>query len=573
VTGAWLPKTFTALAGYSRRQFLADLQAGLVVGIVAIPLAIAFAIASGVPPETGLVTAAVGGFLISFLGGSRVQIGGPTGAFVAIVYGIVTRYGIGGLTICTLIAGVLLVVLGLARFGAAIKFIPYPVVTGFTSGIAVIIFSSQVRDLLGLRMGSVPAPFVEKWKAYASSFPTASPAAIGLAAASLAILLLWPKVSRSVPAPIVAILAASVAAAMLHLPVETIGSRFGEIRAAIPAPRLPAVSLERVRELFSPAVTVALLAGIESLLSAVVADGMIGSRHKSNVELIGQGLANIGSALCGGMPATGAIARTATNVKSGGRTPIAGMTHAAVVAAAFLFLGKWARYIPLATLAAILVVVAYHMSEWRAFAQLFRTPKSDVAVLLTTFLLTVLIDLTVAVQVGVVLAAFLFIKRMADVTNVGMIQDEWRDAPDGTMRGDAEGLARRTIPPGVEVYEVNGPFFFGAADKIKDVLHFVARKPRVFILRMRNVPAIDASGIRVLDDLFRSFSHQHIRFLLAGIRAQPLEALDRAGKLDEYGRQNFVANIDEALEIARRETDSTARSATSDITRPEGTAR
>ena len=360
------------------------------------------------------------------------------------------------------------------------------------------------------------------------------------------------------PAPIVAILVGSVLVAVLGLPVETIGTRFGEIRASIPAPRLPSVTLERIRELFSPAVTVALLAGIESLLSAVVADGMIGSRHKSNVELVAQGVANVASGLFGGMPATGAIARTATNVKAGGRTPVAGMTHAAVVAAAFLFLGKWARYIPLATLAAILVVVAYHMSEWRAFTQLFRTPKSDVAVLLTTFLLTVLIDLTVAVQVGVVLAAFLFIKRMADVTNVGMVTEEWKDVPDGTMRGDAEGVARRAIPAGVEVYEVNGPFFFGAADKIKDVLYLVARKPKVFILRMRNVPVIDASGIRVLDDLFRSFSHQGIRFLISGIRAQPLEALEGAGKLDEYGRQNFVATIDEALEVATRHVAASA---------------
>jgi SulP family sulfate permease len=552
VTGAWLPKTFTTLAGYSRRQFVADVQAGLVVGIVAVPLAIAFAIASGVPPETGLVTAAIAGFLVSFLGGSRVQIGGPTGAFIGIVYGIVTRYGVEGLTICCLLAGGLLIVLGLARFGAAIKFIPYPVVTGFTSGIALIIFSSQVRDLLGLRMGAVPVPFLEKWSAYAATLPTASPAAIGVAGGSLLILLAWPRISRVVPAPIVAILCASLVVAVLRLPVETIGTRFGEIRASIPAPRLPPVSLERIRELFSPAVTVALLAGIESLLSAVVADGMIGSRHKSNVELVAQGVANVGSALFGGMPATGAIARTATNVKTGGRTPVAGMTHAAVVAAVFLFLGRWATYIPLATLAAILVVVAYHMSEWRAFAQLFRTPKSDVAVLLTTFLLTVLIDLTVAVQVGVVLAAFLFIKRMADVTNVGILTEEWHDAPDGTMRGDPDGVARRSIPPGVEIYEVNGPFFFGAADKIKDVLHFVARKPNVFILRMRNVPAIDASGIRVLDDLFRSFSHQGIRFLISGARAQPLEALERAGKLDEYGRENFVADLDEALAAARR---------------------
>jgi sulfate permease, SulP family len=551
VQKAWLPKTFTSLGGYSRAQLLADLQAGFVVGIVAIPLALAFAIASGVAPEKGLITAAVAGFLVSLLGGSRVQIGGPTGAFVVIVYGIVQKYGVEGLTVCVLIAGVLLVLMGLARFGGAIKFIPYPVVTGFTSGIAVIIFSSQIKDLLGLRMGEVPAPFVAKWKAYAASLPTASPAAIGVAAGSLALLIVWPKVSRKIPGPIVAILAASVGVAALGLPVETIGTRFGEIHAAIPAPSLPPLSLDRVRELFSPAVTVALLAAIESLLSAVVADGMIGSRHKSNVELVGQGIANIATGLFGGIPATGAIARTATNVKNGGRTPIAGMTHAVTVLLVFLYLGKWARYIPLATLAAVLVIVAYHMSEWRAFAHLFKTPRSDVAVLLTTFLLTVLIDLTVAVQVGVVLAAFLFIKRMADVTNVGAVTRELTDTPDGTMRDDTEGVARRRIPEGVEVYEVNGPFFFGAADKIKDVLNFVAKKPKVFILRMRNVPAIDASGIRVLDDLFRSFSHHGVRFVIAGIQPQPLSALERAGKLDEYGRENFVGNLDEALETAR----------------------
>ena len=548
---AWLPKTFTSLGGYSRAQLLADLQAGFVVGIVAIPLALAFAIASGVAPEKGLITAAVAGFLVSLLGGSRVQIGGPTGAFVVIVYGIVQKYGVEGLTVCVLIAGVLLVLMGLARFGGAIKFIPFPVVTGFTSGIAVIIFSSQIKDLLGLRMGEVPAPFVAKWKAYAASLPTASPAAIGVAAGSLALLIVWPKVSRKIPGPIVAILAASVGVAALGLPVETIGTRFGEIHAAIPAPSLPPLSLDRVRELFSPAVTVALLAAIESLLSAVVADGMIGSRHKSNVELVGQGIANIATGLFGGIPATGAIARTATNIKNGGRTPIAGMTHAVTVLLVFLYLGKWARYIPLATLAAVLVIVAYHMSEWRAFAHLLKTPRSDVAVLLTTFLLTVLIDLTVAVQVGVVLAAFLFIKRMADVTNVGAVTRELTDAPDGTMRDDTEGVARRRIPEGVEVYEVNGPFFFGAADKIKDVLNFVAKKPKVFILRMRNVPAIDASGIRVLDDLFRSFSHHGVRFVIAGIQPQPLSALERAGKLDEYGRENFVGNLDEALETAR----------------------
>ncbi|HEY1433855.1 MAG TPA: sulfate permease [Thermoanaerobaculia bacterium] len=548
----WLPKTFIVLRGYTGAQLFTDLQAGVIVGIVAIPLAIAFAIASGVPPERGLVTAVVAGFLISLLGGSRVQIGGPTGAFVVIVYGIVARYGLDGLTICTVLAGLLLVAMGLARFGAAIKFIPYPVVTGFTSGIAIIIFSSQVKDLLGLRMGPVPGPFLPKWGALALAMPTVSPTAVGVSLGSLAVLLGWPRVSRKIPAPIVAIVAASVAVAVFGIRAETIGSRFGEIHAAIPAPKLPDITLDRVRELFSPALTVALLAAIESLLSAVVADGMIGSRHKSNVELVGQGIANIASGLFGGMPATGAIARTATNVKNGGRTPVAGMAHALTVLLVLLFLGKWARYIPLATLAAILTVVSYHMSEWRAFAHLLKTPKSDVAVLLTTFLLTVLIDLTVAVQVGVVLAAFLFIKRMADVTNVGAVTGELTDAPDGTMAGDAEGVARRRIPAGVEVYEVNGPFFFGAADKIKDVLHFVARKPKVFILRMRNVPIMDASGIRVLDDLFRSFAHQGIRFLIAGIQDQPLAALRGAGRLEAYGRENFVANLDEALATAER---------------------
>jgi sulfate permease, SulP family len=551
VRTAWLPKSVTALRGYTRSQFLADLQAGVVVGIVAIPLALAFAIASGVAPEKGLVTAAVAGLLISALGGSRVQIGGPTGAFVVIVAGIVARYGVDGLTVCTVLAGFLLIGMGLARFGGAIKFIPYPVVTGFTSGIAVIIFSSQVKDLLGLKMGAVPGPFAAKWSAYGGALATASAPAIGVTVGSLAILAVWPKVSRKVPAPIVAILAASAVVAALGLPVETIGSRFGEIRASIPSPRLPDLSLERVRELFPSAVTVALLAAIESLLSAVVADGMIGSRHKANLELVAQGVANIGSGLCGGIPATGAIARTATNVKNGGRTPVAGITHALTVLFVLFLLGKWALFIPLATLAAVLTIVAYHMSEWRAFAHIFRTPKSDVAVLLTTFLLTVWIDLTVAVQVGVVLAAFLFIRRMADVTNVAALTREFADGPDGTMLGDSEGVARRRIPEGVEVYEVNGPFFFGAADKIKDVLHFVAKKPRVFILRMRNVPVLDASGIRVLDDLFESFSHQHIRFLIAGIHAQPLVALERAGRLDQYGRQNFVATLDEALDVAR----------------------
>jgi len=519
------------------------------VGVVAIPLALAFAIASGVSPEKGLITAVIGGFLISFLGGSRVQIGGPTGAFVVIVYGIVQKYGVDGLAVCTAMAGVILIAMGLARFGGAIKFIPFPVVTGFTSGIAVIIFSSEVRDLLGLKMGAVPAPFVEKWRALVGALPTFSPSAIGVSAASLAILLIWPRISKKIPAPIVAILAVTAAAAWWKLPVETIGTRFGAFSAAIPAPRLPAVTLERVRELVSPAVTVALLAGIESLLSAVVADGMIGSRHKSNVELVAQGVANIGSSIFGGIPATGAIARTATNVKNGGRTPVAGMVHSATLLLVLLLFGRWASAVPLATLAAVLVVVAYHMSEWHSWKALARAPRGDVIVLLATFLLTVLVDLTVAVQVGVVLAAFLFMKRMADVTNVSAITREFQESPDGTMSSDPEGVARRQIPEGVEIYEVNGPFFFGAADKIKDVLGVVARKPRVFILRLRNVPAIDATGIRVLDDLSDTFRHKGIRFILAGLHAQPLFALDRAGRLDRYGRENLAGDLDEALAL------------------------
>ena len=547
----FLPKTFTVLRDYTASQFAADLQAGVIVGVVAIPLALAFAIASGVPPGKGLITAIVAGFLIALLGGSRVQIGGPTGAFVVIVAGIVQKHGIEKLATCTLLAGAILIVLGFARFGGAIKFIPYPVVTGFTSGIAVIIFSSQIKDLLGLPVGEVPAPFLEKWAVIAPAHPRATGAAIGVAAGTLAILLLWPRLSRKVPAPIVAITAVTAAVALLGVPAETIGSRFGDVSVGIPAPHLPPLDLSTVRDLFPPAVTIALLAGIESLLSAVVADGMIGSRHKSNVELVAQGVANMASAAFGGIPATGAIARTATNVKNGGRTPVAGMVHALTILVVLLFLGRWVRYVPLAALSAILVVVAYHMSEWRSFATIFHTPRSDVLVLLTTFFLTILVDLTVAVQAGVVLAAFLFMKRMADVTNVGMVTREITEAPDGTMTSDADGVARREVPAGVEIYEVNGPFFFGAADKIKDVLHFVAKKPRVFILRMRNVPAIDASGIRVLDDLFESFSRQRIRFLIAGIDAQPRQALERAGRIDRYGRDNFVATLDEALRRAR----------------------
>ncbi|HEX2601058.1 MAG TPA: SulP family inorganic anion transporter, partial [Gemmatimonadaceae bacterium] len=431
-----VPKSVTTLKSYSRSQFTSDVVAGVIVGVVALPLAIAFAIASGVSPDRGLYTAIIAGFLISALGGSRVQIGGPTGAFVVIVYGIVQKYGIDGLVVATIMAGVILIVLGVARLGAAIKFIPHPVVIGFTSGIAVIIFSSQVKDFLGLRMGEVPAEFIPKWRAFAANFHSVNPYTIGVSLAALVIMVLWPKVSRRIPGPFVALIATTVLANVLHFPVETIGTRFGAISAGLPHPVIPHVNLAQVTGLVGPAFTIALLAAVESLLSAVVADGMIGGRHRSNMELVAQGVANIAAPIFGGMPATGAIARTATNVKNGGRTPVAGMVHALTLLLITLFFGRWAGSIPLATLAAILVVVAYHMSEWRTFRSELSAPKSDVAVLLTTFLLTVLIDLTVAIEVGMVLAAFLFMRRMAEVTNVSIVTRELADGMEGDEEDD-----------------------------------------------------------------------------------------------------------------------------------------
>ncbi len=422
------------MRGYTRAQFLADLSAGIIVGIVALPLAIAFAIASGVAPERGLYTAIIAGFLVSALGGSRVQIGGPTGAFIVIVYGIVQQYGLDGLLLAGMMAGVILIVFGLARLGGAIKFIPYPVVVGFTSGIAIVILSSQVKDLLGLRMGAIPANFVAKWHAYGTHFSVLNPWAVAVALLSLGIIVLWPRVSRRIPGPFVALVVVTALVTIFKIPVETIGSRFGEIHAGLPLPTLPHVTLARLATLIGPAFTIAILAAVESLLSAVVADGMIGGRHRSNMELVAQGVANIVSPLFGGIPATGAIARTATNVKNGGRTPVAGMIHALTLLLITLFFGRWAALIPMAALAGILVIVSYHMCEWRTFRALLRSPRGDVLVLLVTFLLTVFIDLTAAIEVGMVLAAFLFMKQMAAVTQVTMVEsmDDNGDTIEGT---------------------------------------------------------------------------------------------------------------------------------------------
>jgi sulfate permease, SulP family len=545
-----VPKLVTTLKAYSRHQFVADLTAGLIVGVVALPLAIAFAIASGVTPDRGLYTAVIAGFIISALGGSRVQIGGPTGAFVVIVYGIVQKYGVDGLTVATIMAGLLLIGFGLGRLGAAIKFIPFPVVTGFTSGIAAILIVQQLRDVLGLRLASAPPEFIERLSLYAANIGTINRYAVVLSAATLLILMLWPKVSHQVPAPFVALILTTVAAYLLHLPVETIGTRFGEIRAGFPSISLPSISWAEGRQLVGPALAIAALGAVESLLSAVVADGMIGGRHRSNMELVAQGVANVVAPLFGGIPATGAIARTATNVKSGGRTPVAGIVHALTLLVITLFFGRLAAVIPLATLAAIVLWVAYRMAEWRVFKSELSAPKSDAIVMVTTFLLTVLVDLTTGIAVGMVLAAFLFMKRMAEVTNITVVSRDFQDArPSGDVSG---AIFRRRVPPGVEVYEINGPFFFGAAEKFKDTLAEISKKPKVLIIRMRNVPAIDSTAMHALRDLIRRTRKDRTVVLLSDVHAQPLIAMERSGLLQEIGEDYFGENIDEALAAARR---------------------
>ncbi len=546
-----VPKIVTALEDYDREKFLGDLVAGLIVGVVALPLAIAFAIASGVTPDRGLWTAIVAGFLVSLLGGSRVQIGGPTGAFVVIVYGIVQKYGIDGLTVATLMAGVILVGMGIAKLGTMIKFIPFPVITGFTSGIALIIFSGEIKDFFGLQMGPVPADFIGKWVAYARSSTGVTPSAIAVSFLALAIILIWPKVNRRIPSPFVALIVTTLLVRLMHLPVETIGSRFGGISASVPHPQVPHLSLVEITGLVGPAFTIAILAAIESLLSAVVADGMIGGRHRSNMELIAQGVANIVSPLFGGIPATGAIARTATNVKNGARTPVAGIIHAFTLLVITVFAGRWAGLIPMATLAAILVVVSYHMCEWRTFLAELRSPKSDVAVLLTTFLLTVLIDLTVAISVGMVLAAFLFMKRMAEVTNVRALKQEFEDDDTDRYTSDENSVRLRKIPPGVEVYEINGAFFFGAAETFKDTLARIAGKPKVLIIRMRDVLLLDSTGMHALKDVVHRSRRDGTAVLLSDVHMQPLVALTGSSVLEEIGPENLFSNLDDALERAR----------------------
>ncbi|MEW6702383.1 MAG: sulfate permease [Bacteroidota bacterium] len=543
------PKFFTVIKDITRQQILKDITAGIIVGIVALPLAIAFGIASGVSPERGLITAVIGGFIVSFLGGSRVQIGGPTGAFIVIVYSIIQQYGLNGLIIATLMAGLILIVMGLARFGSIIKFIPYPVVVGFTSGIAVVIFSSQIKDFFGLAIKTIPADFSEKWILYSMNFSSTNYITLLISLVALFVMIFWPKVSRKIPGSIIAIILTTFLVHFFNLNVETIGSRFGNIPSTLPAPSLPHFDFAIIRGLIQPATTIAILAAIESLLSAVVSDGMIGGRHRSNMELIAQGTANILSPLFGGIPVTGAIARTATNIKNGGRTPLAGITHAVVLLFIMLFFGKWANLIPMGTLAAILLIVAYNMSEWRSFKSLLKSPRSDVIVLLTTFFLTVFFDLTIAIEIGMILAVFLFMRRMALVTNVGVITRELKDEEDELP--DPNSISKRAIPDGVEVFEINGPFFFGAVSTFKDAMRVVEDPPKIRIIRMRNVPAIDATGLQTLKEFYHESQKLGTKVILSGVHAQPLFAFTQAGLLDIFGEENIYGNIDDALDRAR----------------------
>jgi sulfate permease, SulP family len=542
------PKLFTTLKNYTKKQFIADATAGIIVGIVALPLAIAFGIASGVTPEKGIITAIIAGFMISAFGGSRVQIGGPTGAFIIIVYGIVQNFGTTGLAIATMMAGVILVIMGFARFGSLIKFIPYPVVVGFTSGIALLIFSTQIKDFFGLRMQNIPSEFHEKWIAYFNAISSVNYYVFGIALFALLVMIYWPKVTHRIPGSLIAIIITTVLVKVFELPVDTIGSRFGEIQSNIPSPNSFEINLTVIKKLIVPATVIAILAAIESLLSAVVADGMIGGKHRSNMELVAQGLANIITPIFGGIPATGAIARTATNIKNGGRTPVAGIIHAVTLLLIMLFFGSYAKLIPMAALAAILIIVAYDMSEWHSFISLLKSPKSDVVVLLTTFFLTVIFDLTIAIEIGMVLAVLLFMKRMAEVSNVSVVT---REIVDEDEKNDPNAVSKKQIPDGAEVFEINGPFFFGAAKKFKDQMLKIEKPPKVRIIRMRNVPAVDATGLQTLRDFHSDAQKYNTLLLLSGVHTQPLFAMTQAGVFELYGEENIFGNIDDALDYTR----------------------
>ena len=545
-------KLFSCLKTYNKKTFMSDLMAGIIVGIVALPLAIAFGIASGVTPEKGIITAIVAGLVISLFGGSKVQIGGPTGAFIIIIYGIIQKYGFEGLTIATLMAGFFLVLFGLLRLGTIIKYIPYPIVVGFTSGIAVTIFTTQIKDLFGLTLPSNPSDFIEKWGVYLQNFNTIDPWCALIGVASVVVIAVTPRFSKKIPGSLIAIILMTIVALLLKnfagvLTIETIGDRFS-ISNELPAAQVPDMNWETIKSLVSPAITIAILGAIESLLSATVADGVIGDHHDSNTELVAQGLANIASPLFGGIPATGAIARTMTNINNGGKTPVAGIIHAVVLLLIFLFLMPLAKYIPMACLAGVLVVVSYGMCGWRSFLELMKNPKSDVTVLLITFFLTIIFDLTIAIEVGLIIACLLFMKRMSETTDVKAITEEI------DLNQDAEfstgNLDHLIIPQGVEVYEINGPYFFGAGNKFEEIMASFGDRPKVRIIRMRKVPFVDSTGIHNLTNLCEMSKKEGIQIVLSGVREKVNGQLEHAGFYHLIGEENICSHINLALKRA-----------------------
>ncbi len=545
------PKILQTLKNYTKEQFYSDLMAGIIVGIVALPLAIAFGIASGVTPEKGLFTAVIAGFIISFLGGSKVQIGGPTGAFIVIVYGIIQEFGITGLLIATMIAGIMLIAMGLLKLGSVIKFIPYPVIVGFTSGIALTIFTTQIKDLFGLQTGALPGDFIHKWIAYGSFIHTINFWSLGVGILSIVIIQITPKFSKKIPGSLVAIIFVTLLVYFLRdkfgiTGIETIGDRF-KIDPSIPKPVAPQITFAAVESLLPTAFTIAMLGAIESLLSATVADGVIGDKHNSNVELIAQGVANVITPIFGGIPATGAIARTMTNINNGGRTPVAGIIHAVVLLLVMLFLGNLTKHIPMACLAGVLVIVSYNMSEWRTFKGLLKNPKSDVAVLLSTFLLTVIFDLTIAIEIGLLLAVVLFLRRISETSSISVFKNEVNTAVYVEGNVDTEKLS---VPKGVEVYEIEGPFFFGIATKFEETMKQLQDKPAIRIIRMRKVPFIDSTGIHNLNNLIKMSKKDKTQILLSGVNPKVRETLEKAGTDRMLGTENICSDINAAIKRA-----------------------
>lgn len=541
------PKLLTTLKNYSKDQLLKDIIAGIIVAIVALPLSIALAIASGVSPEKGIHTAIIAGFFISMLGGSRVQIGGPTAAFVVIIYGIIQRFGLDGLIIATILAGIILIVMGLLRFGVLIKFIPTTITVGFTAGIAVTLFVNQLKDFLGMEIESIPSEFFEKVICYGKHFNTINRWSVLIGIISVAIMIVWPKVNKVIPGSLIAVIIATILVKLFHMDVATIGSVFGELSNKFPAPHLPKISFGIIQQLLPSAFTIAILAGIESLLSCVVSDGMVGDRHDSNMELVAQGVGNVASGLFGGIPATGAIARTATNVKSGGRTPVAGMVHAITLAMIMMVCMPLAQMIPMPALAAVLMVVAYNMSEWREFVNLLHSPKSDIAILLVTFFLTVFFDLVIAIEVGVVAASLLFLNRQAQETivkNMHLTDDEEEYIP--------TDIQTRDIPEHTEVFEIVGPMFFGAADQYMSICRSMNRNIKVVIIRMHSVPSMDVTACKTLQDIYEYCRKKNITMILSHTRKQPMSVLEKAGLDKLIGQENICPHLDDALERARQ---------------------